>query len=105
MDRKFEEIILNGKKSGKRVEEINKELAEAGATFHLNDKSFGSWTEEEMKEGFIPADEEPSDVVHLHDVMRFKPELAGQTITVSVAEGKYEITFNENGNPVKAIRK
>ena len=32
---KFSEIILNGKKDGKTLEEINKELKEAGATFSL----------------------------------------------------------------------
>ena len=32
---KFSEIILNGKKNGKTLEEINKELKAAGATFSL----------------------------------------------------------------------
>ena len=41
---------------------------------------------------------------HLCDIMRYKPELAGQTMTVTVAEGRYEVTYNANGNPVKAVR-
>lgn len=109
MDKKFEEIINEGKKSGKKLSEINAELKAAGATFHLDytmtpDGPETGWSENEMKEGFIPATEE-KEVVHLHDIMKYKPELAGKTILVSVVEGKYEVTFNENGNPVKAIRK
>ena len=57
-----------------------------------------------MAEGFIPAETEPEDVKHLRDIMRYKPELAGQTMTVTVAEGRYEVTYNANGNPVKAVR-
>lgn len=57
---KFSEIILNGKKNGKTLEEINKELKEAGATFSLK-----SMTEAEAKakalkeqeEGFKPGKE------------------------------------------------
>lgn len=109
MEKKFEEIINEGKKNGKKVSEINAELKAAGATFHLDytmtpDGPQTGWSEAEMAEGFIPATEEAKDVVHLHDIMRYKPELAGQTITVTVAEGRYEVTYNDNGNPVKAVR-
>lgn len=109
MEKKYEQIINEGKKNGKKVSEINAELKAAGATFHLdytmtpNGPQTG-WSEAEMTEGFIPAEAEPEDVKHLHDIMRYKPELAGQTITVTVAEGRYEVTYNENGNPVKAVR-
>lgn len=72
MDRKYEEIINNGKKDGKSIEQINKELKEAGATFHINPDYTGSgWTQKEMDEGFIPAKEEVPDDVHMHDLMRF----------------------------------
>jgi len=98
---KFEEII----KSGKSIEEINKELKEAGADFHLNpDGSKSNWSEKEMKEGFIPVEKEPEDVKHLHDYMKFNPKMAGKTETYLIVEGKYTITWNEDGNPVKAIR-
>lgn len=99
---KFEEII----KSGKSIEVINKELKEAGANFHLNPNGTKSgWTEQEMAEGFIPAKEEAKDVVHLHDLMKFNLNMAGKSAEYWTAEGKYEITWNEDGSPVKAIRK
>ena len=105
MEKKFEKIIAEGKKNDKSLEEINKELKEAGANFHLNpDGGIAGWSEKEMAEGFIPAETEPEDVKHLCDIMRYKPELAGQTMTVTVAEGRYEVTYNANGNPVKAVR-
>ena len=105
MEKKYADIINEGKKQGAPVEAINAELKAAGANFHLNpDGGVAGWTEQEMAEGFIPATEEAKDAVHLHDIMRYKPELAGQTITVTVAEGRYEVTYNENGNPVKAVR-
>ena len=36
MDKKYEEIINQGKKDGKKLSEINAELKAAGATFHLD---------------------------------------------------------------------
>lgn len=36
MEKMFEKIISEGKKSGKSIEEINAELKAAGANFHLN---------------------------------------------------------------------
>ena len=36
MEKMFEKIISDGKKSGKSIEEINAELKAAGANFHLN---------------------------------------------------------------------
>ena len=50
---KFSEIILNGKKNGKTLEEINKELKEAGATFTLK-----SMTEAEAKAKALKEQEE-----------------------------------------------
>lgn len=44
MKKNFSDIILDGKKAGKSLEEINKELKEAGATFSLK-----SMTEAEAK--------------------------------------------------------
>lgn len=109
MDRKYEEIINNGKKDGKKLSEINAELKAAGATFHLDysmceDGPVTGWSEKEMKEGFIPAKETPN-VVHLHDLMKYNIGMAGKSKEYQTVEGKYEITWNENGNPVKAIRK
>lgn len=62
MDKKYAEIINEGKKNGKTIAEINAELKAAGATFHLNpDGSVAGWTEQEMKEGFIPAEDDGKD--------------------------------------------
>ena len=50
---KFSEIILNGKKNGKTLEEINKELKEAGANFSLK-----NMTEAEAKAKALKEQEE-----------------------------------------------
>ena len=77
MERKFEEIINEGKKQGAPVEAINAELKAAGANFHLNpDGAVAGWTEQEMAEGFNPV-EPAEDVKHLHDCMRFSPDKEG----------------------------
>lgn len=109
MEKKFADIINEGKKNGKKLSEINAELKAAGATFHLDytmtpDAPQTGWSEQEMEEGFTPAETEPEDVKHLHDYMRYSNANAGKTIRVSVPEGTYDITWNENGNPVKAER-
>ncbi len=62
MKKKFADIINEGCKSGKTIEAINKELKEAGANFHLNpDGGVAGWTEHEVKEGFIPAEDDRKD--------------------------------------------
>lgn len=110
MDKKYEEIINQGKKDGKKLSEINAELKAAGATFHLDytmceDGPVTGWSEKEMNEGFIPNEGETPNAVHLHDLMKRNVNMAGKSGEYWTAEGKYEITWNENGNPVKAIRK
>lgn len=105
MKKKFADIINEGKKTGKTIEAINKELKEAGANFHLNaDGAVAGWTEQEMKEGFIPAEKEPEDVKHRHDYMRYDVTKAGQTVRVETPEGTYDITWDEGGHPEKAVR-
>ena len=105
MKKKFVEIINEGKATGKTIEAINAELKAAGANFHLNpDGGVANWTEAEMAEGFIPAETEPADVKHLHDYMRYDVTLAGQTVRVETPEGTYDITWDEGGHPVKAVR-
>lgn len=65
MNRIYENIINEGKKSGKSIEEINAELKEAGANFRLNpDGGVASWTEQEMKEGFIPSENDGRDGIY-----------------------------------------
>lgn len=59
MEKKFEQIINEGKRTGKTTTEINAELKAAGANFHLDfEGAVSGWSEKEMKEGFIPAKEE-----------------------------------------------
>ena len=65
MEKKYAEIINEGKATGKSIEEINKELKEAGANFHLNpDGGVSGWTEQEMKEGFIPGEDDGKDNIY-----------------------------------------
>ncbi|MFR3993045.1 MAG: hypothetical protein ACLTY5_11385 [Angelakisella sp.] len=60
MEKIYENIINEGKATGKAIEAINAELKAAGANFHLNpDGGVANWTEDEMREGFIPAEKEP----------------------------------------------
>lgn len=62
MDKKYAEIITEGKKNGKTIETVNAELKAAGANFHLNpDGYIVGWTEQEMKEGFVPAEDDRKD--------------------------------------------
>ena len=51
MEKKFAEIINEGKKLGAPVEAINAELKAAGANFHLNpDGGVAGWTEQALIE-------------------------------------------------------
>lgn len=105
MNKIYENIINEGKKSGKAVETINAELKAAGANFHLNpDGGVANWTEDEMREGFVPAEKEPEDVKHLHDIMRRDPAKANTEEEVWAPEGHYRITFDEDGHATKAVR-
>lgn len=60
MEKKYAEIINEGKKNGKTIAEINAELKAAGATFHLDADGapVEGWTEAEMANGFIPAEDD-----------------------------------------------
>ena len=62
------------------------------------------WSEQEKKEGLIPAAKEPEDVKHLHDYMKFNPAKANTEEEVWVPEGHYRITFDEDGPAPKAGR-
>jgi hypothetical protein len=65
MEKKYAEIINEGKKNGKSIDEINAELKTAGANFHLNpDGGVSGWTEQEMKEGFIPGEDDGKDGIY-----------------------------------------
>lgn len=104
MEKKYAEIITEGKKQGAPVEAINAELKAAGANFHLNlDGGTAGWTEAEMAEGFIPAEEEPKDAQRTVD-MRRREDLAGTKQIQWIPGGKFEVTYDEDGYAKSAVR-
>lgn len=121
--KKFSEIIIEGQKAGKTVEEINTELKKAGATFHFEtmDEAMAKAKElKEQEEGFMKG-EEPMMIdgqlammasdgkpikldgegaaVKTPTMARDKSR-AGTTITV----GKFKLTYDENGYCTKKSR-
>ena len=105
MEKIYENIINEGKKNGKSIEEINDALEAAGANFFIDpDVHTAGWSDKEMAEGFISAEKEPEDVKHLHDYMRRDPAKANTEEEVWVPEGHYRITFDEDGHATKAVR-
>ena len=97
MDKKFEQIINEGKKNGKKATEINAELKAAGANFHLDfERAVSGWSEKEMEEGFIPAEDESKNVNHSLDLSR-KTELANKTQIMELAGTKFEIAYDKDG--------
>ena len=104
MEKKFAEIINEGRKSGKTIETINKGLKEAGANFHLNpDGGVAGWTEDEMREGFIPAETEPEALPQTLDTRR-REDLAGTVQIQRIVGATYEVTYDEDGYFFKASR-
>lgn len=97
------EIIRDGFAKGDSYEVINKRLADAGFNLKLVARENTGWTEKEMNEGFQQG-EPTADVKHLHDYMRLNMKNAGKTVRLTTPEGTYDITWNENGNPVSAVR-
>ena len=95
MEKKYADIINEAKKNGKTIEEINKLLKEAGAT--------EGWTEAEMAEGFIPAEEKPKDAQRTVD-MRRREDLAGTKQIQWIPGGKFEVEYDELGYAKSAVR-
>lgn len=115
---KFSEIILNGKKNGKTLEEINKELKAAGATFSLKNMSEAEAKAKALKEqeeGFkkgeeplmvdgvlavMASDGKPIKMINAsgHDAIK-SPSMerdisrAGKTIEAA----GYRLTYNSQG--------
>ena len=104
MEKKYVDIINEGKKQGAPVGAINAELKAAGANFHLNpDGGIDGWTDAEMAEGFIPAEEKPKDAQRTVD-MRRRPDLAGTKQIQWIPGGKFEVTYDEDGYAKSAVR-
>lgn len=104
MEKKYVDIINEGKKQGAPVEAINAELKAAGANFHLNpDGGTEGWTEAEMAEGFIPAEEKPKDAQRTVD-MRRREDLAGTKQIQWIPGGKFEVEYDELGYAKSAVR-
>ena len=102
MNKIYENIINEGKKSGKAVETINAELKEAGANFHLNpDGGVAGWTEDEMREGFLPGD--PAKDAQRTVDMRRREDLAGTKQIQWVPGGKFEVEYDELGYAKSAV--
>ena len=104
MEKKYADIINEGKKQGAPVEAINAELKAAGANFHLNpDGGIDGWTDAEMAEGFIPAEEKPKDTQRTVD-MRRREDLAGTKQIQWIPGGKFEVEYDELGYAKSAVR-
>ena len=103
MEKKYVDIINEGKKQGAPVEAINAELKAAGANFHLNpDGGIDGWTDAEMAEGFIPAEEKPKDAQRTVD-MRRREDLAGTKQIQWIPGGKFEVEYDELGYAKSAV--
>ena len=97
------EIIRQGLANGDSYAVINKRLADAGFNLKLVPRENTGWTEQEMKEGFKKG--EPGNVrVTLADLMKPNVDMAGQEQVMWCKEGKYKITWDENGYAIKAVR-
>lgn len=100
----YTEIIRKGLANGDSYEVINKKLKEAGADFSLVKTDKSGWTEQEMKEGFIPATGEVPDARHLTDLMMQNEDYAGKDIDQWCAEGHYRVSYDAEGHAIKAVK-
>ena len=103
MEKKYADIINEGKKNGKTYEEINAELKAAGADFHLDENgAVAGWTDAEMAEGFQPS-ARTDDVQRGPDMSR-REDLAGTEQTQTTAAGIYKVTYDALGYAIKAVK-
>lgn len=97
------EIIRQGLANGDSYKVINKRLADGDFNLKLVPRENTGWTEQEMKEGFKDC-ESARDVVALADLMKRDVTMAGRENVMWCKEGQYKITWDENGNAIKAVR-
>lgn len=98
------EIIRQGLAHGESYELINKRLAAEGCEFRISANGRSGWTEEELAQGFNKA-EPTNKYLTLADLMGRNSDLAGKTVNFWCREGNYDVTYNEDGYAVKAVRK
>lgn len=114
--KKFSEIIIEGQKAKKTLDEINAELKAAGATFHLesmDEATAKAKALKEQEEGFKPG-EEPLMVdgvlaIMASDGKPIKMEGKGTAIKTptmardmsragtTIEAGGFRLTYDENG--------
>lgn len=114
--KKFSEIIIEGQKAKKTLDEINVELKAAGATFHLesmDEATAKAKALKEQEEGFKPG-EEPLMVdgvlaIMASDGKPIKMEGKGTSIQTptmardmsragtTIEAGGFRLTYDENG--------
>lgn len=97
------EIIRQGLANGDSYAVINMRLAAGGFNLKLVPRENTGWTEQEMKEGFKDC-ESARDVVALADLMKRDVTMAGREKVIWCKEGRYKITWDENGYAIKAVR-
>ena len=97
------EIIEAYKAQEITADEANKALADAGAKFRFDpDKAGRGWTEAEMAAGFKPGN--PAVEVPDKPDMSRQEKLAGLTVSQRTTGGIYDVTYDELGYAVKAVK-
>lgn len=96
-------IIEAYKKHQITADEANKALADAGSNIRFNPDNAKGWTEEQMKNGFLPGD--PAIEFPERPDMSRREELAGMTVVQRTKGGIYDVTYDEMGYAVKAVKR
>lgn len=98
------ENIMHQYNEGKiTVEQANEALAAMGADFHLDPDKKPGWTEEELAPTCTPSGESAAALPKRPD-MRRRIDLAGKTVSQETATGAFDVTYDEDGYAVHAIR-
>lgn len=95
-------IIEAYKKHQITADEANKALADAGSNIRFNPDNAKGWTEEQMENGFLPGD--PAVELPERPDMSRREELAGLTVSQRTKGGIYDVTYDELGYAVKAVK-
>ena len=96
-------IIEAYKKHQITADEANKALADAGSNIRFNPDNAKGWTEEQMENGFLPGD--PAVELPERPDMSRQEELAGMTVVQRTKGDIYDVTYDEMGYAVKAVKR